>query len=156
MIRELTGRHVLFILIAMFGIVFAVNGVFAYLAIDAFPGVATQHAYRKGVSFNQQIAEAEALKALGWTLTAERDRPDRLTLKFRDKSGSPLAVDAVTASLYHPANAKGDRQLSVVRVSQGVFAAGLMAGVQGLRQLRVDAIGPDNRHIRFRHELWLD
>lgn len=153
---KLTGRHVLFILVAMFGTVFAVNGVFAYFAISAFPGVDTRNAYRKGVSFNRQIAGADRLKALGWTLTTLRRGPDRLILRFEDKSGLPVTVQGVTARLFHPTNAGGDNKLPVMSLAPGEFSAVLLADAKGRRQLRVEAIGPAGMRIRFRRELWLD
>jgi len=35
---KLKGKHILFILLGFFGIVFAVNGYFAYSALHTFPG----------------------------------------------------------------------------------------------------------------------
>ena len=48
MTSELTGRHVIIILLSVFGVVFAVNGLFAYYAVSGFPGVETKDAYRGG------------------------------------------------------------------------------------------------------------
>ena len=55
----LTGRHVLMMLIAFFGVIFAVNGVFLYAAISTFDGTDTSSAYQKGIDYNTTIAESE-------------------------------------------------------------------------------------------------
>ena len=69
--REITGRTVLLSLVAFFGVVFAVNGVFFWFASDSWTGLSTEDAYRKGIAFNDQLARADAQKRLGWT--AETD-----------------------------------------------------------------------------------
>lgn len=156
MSRELTGRHVLFILLALFGCVFAVNGVFAYFAIAGFPGLETKEPYRKGVAFNQQIEEADTLKSLGWTMSVERSESARLTLRFMRKDDTPLNVSTVAATLFHPANVKGDKALPVSMSATGVASAALDPREKGQRQLRVTARGPDGRRITFRRSVWLD
>jgi len=156
MIRELTGRHVLFILLALFGTVFAVNGVFAYFAISGFPGLETDNAYRKGVAFNAQIARANTLKSLGWTMSVERSKDTRLLLRFTDKNDTPLNVSAVSVVLFHPANARDDKALKVSMDATGTAIAALDPQTKGQRQIRVTAQGPDGRPIVYRRTIWLD
>ena len=43
--RRITGRMVLVGLLTFFGVVFAVNGVFVYFALDSWPGLTTEAAY---------------------------------------------------------------------------------------------------------------
>ncbi|MEZ5776152.1 MAG: FixH family protein [Hyphomicrobiaceae bacterium] len=62
----LTGRHVLMMLIAFFGVIFAVNGVFLYAAISTFDGTDTSSAYQKGIDYNTTIAESEEQARRGW------------------------------------------------------------------------------------------
>ena len=154
--RELTGRHVLFILVALFGIVFAVNGVLAYFAIAGFPGVETESAYRKGVAFNRQIEGSSRLKALGWKMAVERPQGAKLTLRFTRENDAPLSVSAVAATLFHPENAQGDKTLPVSMTEPGVATAILDPREKGQRELRVTARAPDGRQITFRRTLWLD
>lgn len=156
MTRELTGRHIVIILGALFGVVFAVNGVFAYLAIAGFPGLETDGAYRKGLAFNQQITRAETLRALGWTVTVTQSAPDNLTLRFNDKDGAPLAVSAVAATLFHPTSAGGDKALSFIAVTPGIVSATLDGAAKGQRDLRITARASDGRRIEFRRSLWID
>ncbi|NKB56861.1 MAG: hypothetical protein GKS00_11050 [Alphaproteobacteria bacterium] len=156
MIKELTGRHVVYILICLFGTVFAVNGLFAYFAISGFPGLETQSAYSKGLAFNDQIARAETLKALGWHMTVERSGRDAVTLRFMGKSGAPLPVSAVAVTLFHPTYARGDKPLAIRVQTGGIVVAELDGSEKGQRQLRIQADGPDGRRIEFRRALWLD
>ena len=50
--KELTGRHVLYMILGFFGVVLLANVVFVYLAMDTFTGLATEGAYVKGLSYN--------------------------------------------------------------------------------------------------------
>jgi len=156
MTRELTGRHVLIIFVALFGVVFAVNGLFAYLALDGFPGLEAKEPYRKGLAFNDQIARARTLAELGWTMEATPGPDGTLALRFRDRDGAPLAVSAVAAMLFHPASRSGDRTLALRPAGPGTFAAPLGSDMKGKRELRVTARGPDGRALAFRRVLWLN
>ncbi len=156
MIKELTGRHVAFILTGLFGTVFAVNGVFAYLAITGFPGLETRSAYRKGLEFNEQIARSATLKDLGWTMAVERSDQKTLTLRFTGKHGGPLQVDDVAVTLFHPTYAGGDKSLPVKTTAPGIVAAAVDPATKGNRQLRIRADGPGGRRLEFRRTIWLD
>ncbi len=156
MIKELTGRHVIYILLGLFGTVFAVNGLFAYFAITGFPGLETERAYSKGLAFNEQIARSDALKDLGWNMTAERSDANALTLRFTGKTGAPLPVASVAVTLFHPTHARSDKTLPVRAEGEGVIVATLEGSEKGNRQLRISADGPNGRRIEFRRTLWLD
>ena len=69
--RRLTGRQVLWILVAAFGVVFAVNGMMAWLAEKSFPGLVSNDAYREGLEYNRTIAARQAQAALGWQADVE-------------------------------------------------------------------------------------
>ena len=94
----LTGRHVLIAILAFFGVIFAVNGVMTYIALDSFSGLATEDAYRKGLRYNEQIAAADAQAAKGWRVDVDyRERSGRISLTVRDKDELPLRSLQVTA-----------------------------------------------------------
>src|SRR5688572_2876208 len=63
----LRGGHVLAAFLAFFGVIFAVNGVFLYMALSTHTGLVAQEPYRKGLHYNDRIAAAERQQALGWT-----------------------------------------------------------------------------------------
>ena len=67
--RRITGRMVLVGLLTLFGVVFAVNGVFVYFALDSWPGLATEAAYEQGLAHDQSLAEAAARPNAAGTAT---------------------------------------------------------------------------------------
>ena len=69
MIKELTGKHVLFLFVLFFGIIFVVNARLIYLSQSSWTGLETHDAYRKGLKYNQQLSSSEAQNTRGWTMT---------------------------------------------------------------------------------------
>lgn len=156
MMRELTGRHVLTILIVSFGVVFAVNSWFAYMAIGSFPGLEADKAYRRGLAFNDQIARSRALNDLGWQFAADVDADRNLTLRFTDSTGAALVVSNLSAHLIHPAAAKDDIVLKTRTAGSGRFTASLAPVTKGQRELRITATANDGQTIEFRRKIWID
>ena len=64
--KRLTGRHVAIMLAAFFGLMFAVNGVFVYFALGSFSGVSEKDAYKRGLSYNQEIDHHTRQLARNW------------------------------------------------------------------------------------------
>ena len=63
--KPVTGRHVLMMMLGFFGVIFAVNGVFAFLAIDTFTGLETEQAYLKGLDYNRTLTAAAEQRTTG-------------------------------------------------------------------------------------------
>ncbi len=156
MSRTLTGRHVLTILLVSFGIVFAVNGYFTYVALQTFPGLESDQAYRKGLAFNDQIARARALDDLGWSLSTELGADSVLTIRFTDRDGAPLEIGKLVVTLFHPTTAQDDRSLGPVPAGPGVFTIPLVDIARGKRELRIAATAGNGQEIEFRRELWIE
>jgi nitrogen fixation protein FixH len=119
--KHLSGRSVLAILIAFFGVVFAVNGYFAFAAINTYSGVVAQEPYRKGLTYNRRIQAGERQVDLGWTaeLNANRDGDTRLVLA--DSDGRPVSGLTVRAILGRPSTGKFDRALAFVEIAPGNY-----------------------------------
>lgn len=143
--RRLTGFKVLMILVAFFGIIFATNGYMMYVAIDSFPGVATQSSYEAGRRFPADIAAAEAQKAAGWKaeLVARRSNDGSASLSFapRNAEGVPVTDLAVTAHLVRPATAQGEARVTLVEAETGVYRARTPVG-PGVYEIELVADGP--------------
>lgn len=104
MARELTGRKVLAITLASFGIVIAVNLTLAFLAVSSFPGLETPNSYVASQRFD---AEREAQDALGWTVTPSYDG-QVLALAVRDADGNPARLASLTATVGRPTHVRDD------------------------------------------------
>ena len=90
--ERLEGRHVLLGLVAFFGVMFAVNGVFLYYAVGTFNGFETLSAYQRGLEYNTRIASDAAQAQLGWKPDARYDaETKRRVIHVRDKGQRPIA-----------------------------------------------------------------
>jgi nitrogen fixation protein FixH len=123
--RNLTGRHVLFLLLGFFGIVFAVNGILVHAAMSTFGGVETASSYKAGLQFEHEAAVAERQDALHWQVSGKLTRDGAgqavLDVTARDAGGAPLAGLTADARLAHPADERLDHDIPVSPVAAGVF-----------------------------------
>jgi len=119
----INGRHVLMGFIGFFGLIFLANGLFVYFALATFSGGDTSDPYRKGLNYNDTIAEAERQAEQGWRTELAYDaEAGQLRLSFRDKAAEPVSGLHLDATLSRPATAKEDRSVKLTEVSQGVYA----------------------------------
>jgi nitrogen fixation protein FixH len=123
--HEVTGRTVLLLFVAFFGIVFAVNAIMVHAATSTFGGAETGSAYKTGLAFRQEAEAARAQKARGWQVEANLSRksPDEVSIvaTVRDSAGgSPERLSAV-ARLAHPADGRRDKTVFLTETSGGRF-----------------------------------
>jgi nitrogen fixation protein FixH len=125
MAKEITGRHVLFAMVGFFAIIIATDAYLVYKAVSTFGGIETDDAYRKGLGYNQRIAEERAQAELGWTKTAslEKDSGD-LVVTIRDRYEKGVDGLAITALVGRPATNAEDRTLALTPVGSGRYSAG--------------------------------
>lgn len=121
--KGLEGRHVLLALIAFFGVMFIVNGIFVYAAVTTFSGGDTSDPYRKGLNYNETLKADERQVERGWrTDIAYDEKIGRLELSFLDKNASPITGLTINGKLSRPATDKEDRHVVLAETAQGVYA----------------------------------
>jgi nitrogen fixation protein FixH len=148
--RKLTGRHVLTIFVAGFGLIFAVNFFMAYSAVSTFPGMEVSSSYADSQSFD---ARRDAQEALGWTARVDIPGDGTLILHLLDRDGALVAPAELTALLTRPTSRVDDQLLDLTR-RNGAFVApaALADGQWRLRLTGVARDGTEYRHnITFRH-----
>lgn len=150
----ITGRHVLFALIGFFGVVFAVNGVFVYVALGTFDGVQSENAYIKGRFYNKEIARAEAQAKRGWTMDVESratgDGALAVAAQPKDAEGKLLSGLAIEAKLVRPTNAGLDQRAALVESQSGLYRGSLPVPEKGQWLLEIAA--SENGAVVYRAE----
>jgi len=156
--RQWTGRHVLVLGLAFFGIVFAANGVMVYLASSSWTGLETEDAYRKGLAYNRVIERGEAQAALGWRTAVALDSlsPDglRLTVSLNDRDARPLDGRTVAARLRSAQSADGDVEIALQWVGAGQYAADLVSSYRGRWEVRVEVDRGGQQPYLIETRLW--
>lgn len=120
MTRRFTGWHATTILVAMFGVIIAVNFIMARFAVTTFSGTVVDNSYVASQHFNRWLAAADAQKALGWTLDVALDGERRVEIGTHGPEG-PLVAAAVSAVATHPIGRAEERPLRFVSLGQGRF-----------------------------------
>jgi nitrogen fixation protein FixH len=156
--RQVTGRHVLILLLGFFGVVFAVNGILVRAAISTFGGVETTSSYKAGLQFEHEVAVAGRQDALHWQVSGKLTRDGAgqavLDVTARDARGAPLAGLTANARLAHPADERLDHVIEVSPVAAGVFH-GQAAAQPGQWDLIVDLYRGDQRLFRSQSRVTL-
>ncbi len=162
--RRITGRHVLFGMLAFFGVVFAANGVMMWMAARSFDGVDEPDAYRRGVHYNERLAEARAQRALGWRVRVDLPAVGadgsrrRVMVTVQDRHRHPLSNLAVAVTMRSPVNAHEDRAmtLSPDPVQPGRYGGELTLPRLGKWQAVVEIRDPAAHHWRGVFDLFLE
>lgn len=155
--RPLTGRQVLFGLIAFFGVVMGVNVIFIVTAIDSFPGEDVRRSWFQGIHYNDVLAERAAQDALGWEAVlgvggagAGSYAELRMTA-----DGAPLGDLEIIAELRHPTDATLDRTLAFERIALGVWRAPLGDVALGRWDIAFTARDLSGNTFEGKRRIWL-
>jgi nitrogen fixation protein FixH len=151
--RPVTGRTVLFGMLAFFGVIFAVNGAFVYFALDSWPGLSSDKAYEDGLAYNKTLAAAERQRALGWQSAIELDAGQVLSVQFMDKSGSPVTGLTPNARFVRPTHEGEDREVQLNEVDQGKYTASVAGLASGRWKVELRVPGGNGTRFFIVHEL---
>jgi nitrogen fixation protein FixH len=148
----LTGRKVLAITVAFFGVIIAVNLVMARAAISTFPGLEVKNSYVASQTFD---AERRAQQALGWAVSADYDATaGELRLAFREEAtGYPGSVEALDVLVGRATEAADDSRPAFVNEG-GTFVAPLRLA-PGKWLVRIEAVAADGTPFRQRLDLFV-
>ena len=142
--KELTGRKVLFITLAAFGVIVGVNFTMAFLAVDSFPGLEVKNIYVASQSFDKDRA---AQTALGWTVkTGYSD--GTLTLSVTDANGNPAAIGEMRATVGRATHDSADVMLNFTQATSPYSLA--LPLDYGKWELRMAATAADGTAFRQR------
>jgi nitrogen fixation protein FixH len=157
--QGITGRHVLLAMIAFFGIVFAVNGVFLYTALSTHTGVVANEPYRKGLAYNERIEADIRQQALGWQADiAVPEKAGDVSVKLIDREGRPLTGLGLSGRIGRPSTGDMDRPLSFKDSGGGTYVAALDALQEGawVIDLQASELKSSGEDVvwRMRKRLW--
>lgn len=148
--RPFTGRHMTIILVCFFAVVIGVNVLMARFAISSFGGTVVDNSYVASQNFNEWLAEARAERALGWSVTVDKDRDGRAIVDARDAGGRAFDDARITAIARHPLGRLPDRTISFTRGEDGRYTADqrLEAG----RWMMVVTVAHRGQRVRVAHD----
>ena len=123
--KPLTGRKVLFLLLAFFGVVIGVNMVMMKLAILTLPGTEVDSAYSASLAYESEIAAAHDQNARKWKVDARVQRgPDggaTLQVEARDNSGRPMSGLKFRGRFERPTDRRADQPVALAETGIGIY-----------------------------------
>ena len=150
MTRTFTGWHMTGIVVALFGVVIAVNVLMASYAIGTFGGTVVDNSYVASQRFNTWLAEARTQRDLGWNVDATVGA-GRVVVVTAIAAKGALSGASVTARATHPLGRLPERDLAFRAIGNGRFVA-TKALPAGRRLLRID-VRDGKRDARFDDEI---
>ncbi len=123
--KKVSGRMVLFALVAFFAVIAAVNVFMATVAIRTFGGVEAENAYRAGLDFAKELAAARSQQTRNLQVEIASSRLEGGVTRFRLGLTDPARLAGPDAravvELRHPANKRHDQTVVLGRQADGVF-----------------------------------
>ncbi|WP_137157386.1 FixH family protein [Rhizobium sp. FKL33] len=119
--KPFTGRHMLAIMIAFFGVIISVNVFMAYMASASWSGILAKNTYVASQDFNMKAAEARHWAEEGYSGAFKIDG-GRLEYRLQGPTAEIGHLPEITAILHRPVGDKQDFALKLPRVAPGVYA----------------------------------
>ena len=126
--------------VAFFTVIALVNGVMVTLAVRTHPGTTTTHAYEEGLHYNDTIAKADAVAALGYRASIEYTN-GMLVFSLRDAQGKPVAVRNARVLIRRPTEKNYDQEIQFMP-QEHAYVAPVALPLSGQWQVRVFADTP--------------
>ncbi len=144
----LTGRHVLFALIAFFSVILAVNMTMMTLAIRTMPGSEVKSSYEASQRFNRGLDAIAEQDRRGWQVdivTTGIRSGGPFSVHVRDRAGEALGGLRVEARIARPADARFDQRIALSDLGVGRYGAGLPELSPGQWLIGVEIFRGDDR-----------
>jgi len=158
--RELTGRKVLLILLAFFGVVIGVNVTMMRLAIGTLPGTEVDSAYSASLSYEKEILAARDQASRNWQvdahLTRSADGAAQLEVEARDRGGRPVTGLKFVGTFERPTDKRADLAVALAEVGIGIYRGRLEGVAPGQWDLVLEGDGSAGRLFLSKNRVLLN
>jgi nitrogen fixation protein FixH len=158
--RLLTGRKVLLMLVAFFGVVIGVNLIMMRLAIQTLPGTEVDSAYTASLAYEREIGAAQDQNARNWKVDAHIQRaPDggaTLQVEARDNNGRPMTGLKFKGRFERPANRQADQPIELAETGIGIYRGSAAAIAPGQWDLVLEGDAAGQRMFLSKNRMLLN
>jgi nitrogen fixation protein FixH len=144
------GRWIPWLFVAFFGVVLAANGIMLAIALQSWNGLATEHAYQKGLAYNATLEAAARWAALGWraelTFRQTGPRAGELVLSLEDRAGRPISGAETQGWLVRPTHQGFDQEVVLQARGDGRYRAAVALPLAGQWEARLAVPAGGERH----------
>lgn len=118
---QIAGRQFLYWIVGFFLVFITVDAIFLYVASQTHTGVVTKNAYKKGLDYNQTVADADFQASLGWQTSISYSNDSGIDFRVSDKDSAAVTGLTVTASYSRPTSDEFDMIVSLEETSPGRY-----------------------------------
>jgi nitrogen fixation protein FixH len=158
--KPLTGRNVLFMLVAFFGVVIAVNMVMMKLAILTLPGTDVDSAYSASLAYENEIAAAHDQNARNWKIDAHIQRSANggatLQVEARDNSGKPMSGLKFQGRFERPTDRRADQPVALAETGIGIYRGSASLIAPGQWDLVIEGYAAGRRMFLSKNRVLLN
>jgi nitrogen fixation protein FixH len=134
---EFTGRHMLMIMVAFFGVIIAVNIGMAKLAGASFGGLVVENSYVASQEFNGRLKQSREQVALQWT-AALRIVDGAIRYRLTDRDRKAVSAVSISVQFRHPSYEAADWNVKLQPTGDGTFEA-VHAARDGTWNVQIDS-----------------
>ena len=158
--RPLTGRKVLLMIVAFFGVVFAVNGLMMKLAIQTLPGTEVDSAYSASLAYENEIAAARDQDARAWKVDAHIQRRAgtgaEVRVEVHDSSGLPVSGLRFLSRFERPTDRRIDQAIELAAAGDGIYLGDTAAIMPGQWELVLEGVAGGRRLFLSKNRILLN
>ena len=135
---EFTGRHMLAIMLAFFGVIIGVNVLMAVVAGSSWTGFVVKNSYVASQEFNEKVAAARAQAALGWT-SELAIKDGRMRFALFDSARKPVRITGGSAAFRRPAYEAEDVTVVLAGTAEGASGEAALHDGDWILEINADA-----------------
>jgi len=158
--KPLTGRKVLVMLLAFFGVVIGVNMIMMRLAIQTLPGTEVDSAYSASLAYENEIAAARDQNARNWKVDAHiqrgADGGATLQVEARDENGKPMSGLKFEGRFERPTDRRADRPVALAEMGIGIYRGSAPLIAAGQWDLVLEAVAAGRRMFLSKNRVLLN
>ncbi len=121
---QFTGKHMMMIMVAFFGVIVAVNFNMARLASSTWTGLVVENSYVASQHFNDELMQARAQRETGLH-SGLSYKSGVLTFTLKNQDGVSLQATDLVAEIGRPAFEQADTLIPFSKGSDGDYVLGL-------------------------------
>lgn len=144
--KPFTGKHMLAIMVAFFGVIIAVNLVMVISSARTWTGLVVPNSYVEGQRFIARQADVARQKEAGWTVATTYE-DGRIVFTALDGAGKPVALEAVSAFIRRPVGGHDDMSVPLLR--EGESYTGTLALGPGMWDITISTAATELGAIEY-------
>ncbi|MEO1291480.1 MAG: FixH family protein [Pseudomonadota bacterium] len=118
--RPVTGRMVLLIVLAFFGVIIAANMTMLSAALSSFGGLVVKNSYVASQRFNEDVAANRSSALAQWQVEATPEAGS-LVLRITDPNGIAIRGATLSGVFGRPTHERADQAVTFVERGDGLY-----------------------------------